>query len=82
MPRISNSVYQKKYKIADFSKWLKGKMASEQITQVELAEKLNISQPALSQKIATGHFTLKDLLTIFEVTKADAEEIGKLMEVR
>lgn len=78
MPRVT--LKRKDYKVSDFTKWLKAKMRYEGITQIQLADKLNITQPALSQKMVSGAFTLKDLITIFEVTRAEENEIARLLK--
>ena len=58
-----------------FTKWLKGKMASEDLFQSDVAKWLGITQPALSKKIKQGSFTLLDVKTLFKKLKATDEEI-------
>ena len=63
----------------NFTKWLRGKMASEGIKQIEVAKWICISQPALSAKIKNGRFTLGEVITLFKKFKATNEEIARCM---
>ena len=79
MPRVH--LKKKDYKVNDFCKWLKGKLASEGISQTELAEVINLTQPTISYKIKTGQFDLKEIITIFDFLKATDEEIIKAVKL-
>lgn len=79
MPRVA--IKKKDYRIIDFRKWLAGEMAVNGIKQKDIAEWFGISQPAVSQKIREGNFTLKELLIVFEQFKVPEEQIGKLLKV-
>ena len=62
-----------------FAKWLRGKLAEEEIRQVDLAEKLGIKQQSLSTKLKNGRFTLLEVITIFKFFNASDQEILKVM---
>ena len=79
MPRVR--IKKKDYIITDFRKWLVGEMAVQGIRQKDVAEWPGVSQPAVSNKIKNGEFTLKELLTIFERFQVTEEQIGKLLKI-
>ena len=62
-----------------FAKWLRGRLAEEEIRQVDLAEKLGIKQQSLSTKLKNGRFTLLEVITIFKFFNASDQEILKVM---
>lgn len=62
-----------------FAKWVRGKLAEEEIKQETLAEKLGIKQQSLSAKLKTGRFTLLEVITIFRYFKADDQTILRIM---
>ena len=51
------------------------------IKQADMADELNISQPAFCNRLANGYFTYKDMLTIFKKLGTTDEEILKLMKL-
>lgn len=63
----------------NFTKWLKGKMASENKKQHDVARWLCVSQPAFSEKLKNGRFTLQEVITIFRKFKATNEEIVRCL---
>lgn len=79
MPRITAK--KKDYKLTDFRKWLVGELNVQEIKQAEIAELFGITQQAVSHKIKTGNFTLKELFILFEKLQTSEEEIGKLLKV-
>ena len=66
---------------AHFSAWLYGAMKTTGTTQAELTERLDCTQQALSRKLKTQHFTLDDMIVIFEVFKPDARELDALLGI-
>ncbi len=79
MPRVA--IKKKDYKQSDLSAYIGSRMYAMQIRQVDMAEELNISQPAFCNRLANGHFTYKDMLTIFKKLGTTDEEILKLMKL-
>lgn len=79
MPRVS--IKKKEYKVSDLSKWIVGKMYSENVRQNEMANLLGISQPYFSMKLKESKFSYGDLLSILQKLKATDEEILKLMKL-
>ena len=63
----------------NFTKWLRGKMASEGFKQSEVASWICLSQPALSEKLKNGRFSLQEAIIIFKKFKATDEEIVRCM---
>lgn len=66
---------------AHFSAWLFGAMKTAHITQEQLAKRLGLSQPGLSQKLKKQNFTYDDLLVIFDVFKPDQKELDALLGI-
>ena len=62
-----------------FASWLYGEMKCQGISQMAMAEELEISQPALSKKIRNRSFTFSDFLTIVRVLQPDAKELDRLL---
>lgn len=66
---------------AHFSAWLFGCMKVNHVTQEQLAKRLGLSQPGLSQKLKKQNFTYDDLLVIFDVFKPDQKELDTLLGI-
>ena len=66
---------------AHFSAWLFGAMKTAHITQEQLAKRLGLSQPRLSQKLKKQNFSYDDLLVIFDVFKPDQKEVSMLLGI-
>lgn len=79
MPRITSK--KKDYKLTDFRRWLIGEIKVQGYKQSEVAEWLGISQQAVSAKLKSGSFSLKELLILFEKLNTEQETIGKLLKV-
>lgn len=62
-----------------FAKWLRGRLAEEEMRQVDLAEKLGMKQQSLSAKLRNGRFTLLEVIAIFRYFKADDQTILRIM---
>ncbi len=62
-----------------FAKWVRGRLAEEEMRQVDLAEKLGMKQQSLSAKLRNGRFTLLEVIAIFRYFKADDQTILKIM---
>lgn len=62
-----------------FAKWLRGRLAEEEMRQVDLAEKLGMKQQSLSAKLRNGRFTLLEAIAIFRFFKADDQTILRIM---
>ena len=81
MPRVEMN--RKKYMIADLPGWISGRMKKKKIRQKDIAEEINITQPAFSHKLWSGRdlFTYGDLITLFDKLDATDEEILSLMKL-
>jgi len=62
-----------------FAKWVRGRLAEEEMRQVDLAEKLGMKQQSLSAKLRNGRFTLQEVIAIFRFFKADDQTILRIM---
>ena len=62
-----------------FAKWVRGRLAEEEMRQVDLAEKLGMKQQSLSAKLRNGRFTLLEVIAIFRFFKADDQTILRIM---
>ncbi len=78
MPRVN--LNKRKYKISDFSKWLKGEMFAQGLTQTYVAAELGTSQQNFSKKLKSSDFSYKELLTIFQLLQTDDLTICRLMK--
>lgn len=67
--------------IDKFKKWYKTSKATHDINDEQIAKKIGISQPAISQKMNGGTISLRDALIIFREMNASDEEILKLMRM-
>ena len=61
------------------SAWVYGQMKVKKIPQRIMAEEMEISQPALAQKLKNRSFSFTDFLTIVRVLKPDAKELDRLL---
>lgn len=66
---------------AHFSSWVYGVMKTSGITQTQLAERLGITQQALSKKIKSQHFSYDDMVVIFDVFKPEPRELDRLLGI-
>lgn len=62
-----------------FVAWIYGQMKVKRIPQREIAEELNISQPAFAQKLKNRSFSFADFLTLVRVLEPDSEELQRLV---
>lgn len=62
-----------------FAKWVRGRLAEEEMRQVDLAEKLGMKQQSLSAKLRNSRFTLLEVIAIFRFFKADDQTILRIM---
>ena len=62
-----------------FVKWLKGRLAEEDLTQRYVADILNVKQQAISYKMKHGAFSLGEAILILRKLKADDATILKIM---
>lgn len=89
MPRVALTIEQKRqYKIRDLAGWISGRMRILGLKQNDLAEALNITQSAVSKKLRASTykdnknadpFSYGDLLILFDMLEATAEERTKLL---
>lgn len=77
MPRVS--IKKKQYKISDLSKYIASEMFAQDISQVEIAMRLGITQQGFSYKLRNNRFSYGDLLTIFELLGTPDDVKTKLM---
>jgi predicted XRE-type DNA-binding protein len=54
--------------------WIYGQMKVKRIPQRQIAEELNISQPAFAQKLKNRSFSFTDFLTIVRIFEPDTED--------
>ena len=59
-----------------------GSMKVKHITQSQMADKLEISQPAFGKKLKRCQFTFQDLAVIFEELETPDEDIINVMKGR
>lgn len=62
----------------DLKRFIKLKMATEEVRQVDLAEELYITQGAFSQKLKKAQFDFSELVIIFKRLRVSDDEISKL----
>ncbi|MBE5877085.1 MAG: hypothetical protein E7290_09410 [Lachnospiraceae bacterium] len=79
MPRVA--IKKKEYKVNDLSVYIVGKMYEKKLRQADLAEMLNITQPAFSNRLKKGLFSYAELLDILQKLESTDEEILRLMKV-
>lgn len=59
--------------------WVYGQMKVKHISQRQLAEELQITQPALSYKLKAQQFSFSDFVTIVSVLDPDPGELAWLV---
>lgn len=59
--------------------WVYGQMKVKKIPQRIMAEEMEISQPALAQKLKNRSFTYSDFLTFVRVLEPDTKELDRLL---
>lgn len=79
MPRVA--IKKKDYMISDLSKWIVGKMYAMKVRQRDMAELLEITQPAFCKKLKGSYFTYGELLSVLKKLEATDEEILRLMKL-
>ena len=62
----------------DLKRYIAGKMRSEEITQVQMADELAITQSAFSQKLRKAQFSYSELVMMFRKLHSTTEEIARL----
>lgn len=80
MPRVR--YYRKEYAVSDFCKWLNGQLKMNGYKQADVADWLEITQQAVSKKMRSGNFDLKELITIFAQLDTDQTEIGRILKIK
>lgn len=61
------------------SSWVYGELKCRGITQRSMAEEMEISQQALSQKLKANSFTFTDFLAFIRVLEPDERELDRLL---
>lgn len=79
MPRVA--LKKKDYKIRDLSVFIAGKMYAMNLRQADMAEVLDMTQPAFSYRLKKGQFNYEQMLTILQKIDATDEEILRLMKM-
>lgn len=80
MPKCFYNNYDRT--MSAFRTWLKGKMAMENVSQTQLAMKLNCTQANVSNKLkGKTAFSQKELMIVFKAVNASPEEIVKYMMI-
>lgn len=59
--------------------WVYGQMKVKKIPQRIMAEEMEISQPALAQKLKNRSFTYSDFLTFVRVLEPDTKDLERLL---
>ena len=77
MPKVS--INKELYKAKNLKKLIEMKMIQYDYKQKDLARVLNISQPALSKKLAENNYSLQDFSRISEILNFTDEEIVKVV---
>jgi len=67
--------------LARFQRWYKSAKAGNDVTDAQIARKLDVTQQAVSYKMKKGSLTLTDLMLIFRELGATDEEILKIMKM-
>ena len=80
MPRVLPLGEVDRRKIA-FSKWIKGKKATEDVTNGMIGSKLGMTGQAVGQKNKKSQYDFGELLILFKELKATDEEILRLMKL-
>ena len=80
MPRVNplNPIERKKN---EMKKYIKGKLAENDMHQKDIGEALGMTQQAAGYKIRTGCYSLTDLWKIFRLLGSTDEEILKVMKM-
>ena len=76
MPRL-NDTYTKRN---DLKRYILGKMRSEGFRQQDMAEELNITQGAFSQRLSKAQFDFSELVTMFRKLHSTEDEIKFLFK--
>lgn len=79
MPRVA--IRKKDYKVQDLSVFIVGKMYAKNLRQADMAELLDMTQPAFSYRLKNGQFSYAQMLTILQKIDATDEEILRLMKM-
>ncbi len=78
MPRVS--INRKKYMIKDFPGWAKEMIKKKGFKQEKVAERMNMSQQSLSQRLCGKiEFTYSELVDLFEILELPEEDIIRWM---
>ena len=67
--------------LKDFHEWLIGQMRIQGVSQKDLAEKLNLTQPSICQRIKKNNFDISDLIVIWHELGASEEDILRFMKM-
>ena len=80
MPRVNpfNPIERKKN---EMKKYIKGKLAENDMHQKDIGEALGMTQQAAGYKIRTACYSLTDLWKIFRLLGSTDEEILKVMKM-
>lgn len=65
----------------EFKKWIKGKKASEDITESHIGAEMGVSQQAVNYKIRKSQYSYTDLVILFKTVNATDEEILQMMRM-
>lgn len=77
MPRV-RTLDPIKFKLNHVMDYIRGEMKRMQITQKEIAERLNITESTASKKFNKGEFTMYELIQIATILHLDWSRIGDL----
>lgn len=80
MPKVLPLSAIERKKLA-FSKWIKEKKASEDVTDGMIGKKLGITGQAVGQKNKKSQYEYGDLVILFKELNASDEEIIRMMKM-
>lgn len=80
MPRV-NPLSNIERKKLELKKYVKGKMAAEDIYQKDVGSALGVTQQAAGVKINSSNYSVEDLWNLFKMIGSTDEEILRLMKL-
>ena len=78
MPKV-RPLNETQYKVNEFSDFLRRRWREQGLRTSDIAEWLDITQQAVSYKLKTGAFSLKDIITIIRKTQLTEQEVTRYL---
>lgn len=79
MPKVY--LDRKEKKKDNLVEFITGRMKTLKLRQQDMADEIDITQPAFTNRLEKGYFTYEDLLSVFNKLEATDEEIVRLMRL-